>query len=133
MQDETEIGRGEGPDHRAPVDDPGDPLESLRELDCVDCRVNRRKRAQHAFDFHAALERRVGLRVERLGLRHSTGHPEHDHGVGRSDAARRTHDLRLTPDEGRKRGSGGRSHEATACDATADVRLFARHKHLAHR
>ena len=31
---------------------------------------------------HARRERRVALRIERLGLRHAAGHPQHDHGVG---------------------------------------------------
>ena len=31
---------------------------------------------------HARRERRVALRIERLGLRHAAGHPQHDDGVG---------------------------------------------------
>ena len=33
--------------------------------------------------FDARLKRRVPLRVERLGLRHAAGHPQHDDGIGR--------------------------------------------------
>ena len=48
----------------------------------------RRKRAEDLLDRHARLERRVALRIERLGLRHAAGHPQHDDGIGRGGVAR---------------------------------------------
>ena len=61
----------------------------LRELDVVDGGVDRRERAQHVLDVHARLKRRVALRVERFGLRHAAGHPEHDDRIGRRLRGRR--------------------------------------------
>ena len=43
VQDEAEIRGHEGSNHRALVDDAGDVLEPLRELDVVDLRVDGRK------------------------------------------------------------------------------------------
>ena len=82
VQDEPEIRGHERADHRALVDDAGDVLEPLRELDVVDLRVDGREGAEHVLDRHARRERRVALRVERLGARHPAGHPEDDDGVG---------------------------------------------------
>ena len=35
-----------------------------------------------ALDSRPFFERRVALRIERLGVRHAAGHPEHDDRVG---------------------------------------------------
>ena len=79
-----------------------DLLEPLRELDVVHRGVDGRERAEHVLDRHARRERRVALRIERLGLRHAARHPEHDDRVGGGASDRRlcrAQQLRLVPDE----------------------------------
>ena len=82
VQDVAEIGRLERADDRAAIHHAGDALEPLRDLDVVDGGIDAGERAQHALGANTRLERRIALRIERLGLRHATGHPEHDDGIG---------------------------------------------------
>ena len=89
----------------------------------------RRERAQHVLDRHARRERRVALRVERLGAGHAARHPQHDHRVGGglrpAPGACRAQQLRLAPDERRERRGGRRAHEAAAAQLRVDQALFA--------
>jgi hypothetical protein len=75
VENVSEIGRLESSDDRAAIHDACDTLETLRDLDVIGGRVDGRKRAQHALGSHAGLERRIALRIPRLGLRHPAGHP----------------------------------------------------------
>src|SRR3954469_14793597 len=82
VQDETEVGGVERADDGSAIDHAGNLLQSLREFDVVDRRIDRWKRTEHVGDVHAGSERRVALRIERFGLGHAAGHPQDDDGVG---------------------------------------------------
>src|SRR6266545_4904250 len=78
----TEIADTMRSDERTAVHHACDSLQALRNLDVVHRRVDVREGAEYAVRFQAALEWRVLLRVESLGLGHATGHPQQDEGVG---------------------------------------------------
>ncbi len=127
VEDEAKVRGVERPDDRAAVDDAGNLLEALRELDVVHGGGDGGKRAEHFLAGHARLERRVVLRVECLGLRHAAGHPQHDDGIG--GGARRLRglqQLRLATDECRQRRAGRRAHEAAAAHPGKHLPLLAR-------
>ena len=138
VQDEAEIGGLERADHRAAIDDAADALEPLRELDVIDGRVDRRERAEHVADRHARRERRVALRIERLGLRHAAGHPQHDDRVGgrRAVAARRA-GRAGSRQQRRQRACGGaeecrrrsRAHDSPRAADALSVRSWRVYRH----
>ena len=64
------------------IDNPADALQSLRDLDIVDGRVDRRKSAQHVIGLHAGGIGGVSLGIESLGVRHAAGHPQDDQRIG---------------------------------------------------
>ena len=82
VQDESEITGRVRANQRAAIHHVRDTLQTLRDLDVIDSRVDRREGAQHLLRLEAHLERRIALRIERLGVRHPAGHPEDDHGIG---------------------------------------------------
>ena len=82
-------------------------------------------------------ERRVALRIERLGLRHAAGHPQHDDGIGGRRQARRAgaaelaaagaceaRQRGLAAGERRERRGRGRAHEPAAADRGVDASFF---------
>ena len=129
VQDEPEIGGVEGSDDGTAIDHARDLLEALCEPDVVHRRRDAGERTQHLVDSHARLERRVALRIERLGLRHAAGHPQHDHGVGRRLAWRcfGTHEPRFTPHQRRQRRRGSRPHEFAPAHPRVDQSFFGGH------
>ena len=108
-----------------------DLLEALRELDVVDRVSNRGNVLSTSLDVHARRERRVALRIERLGLRHAARHPQHDDGVGggapRRLRLRGAHELRLAAGERRERRGGRRAHESASAQARVDEPFVFRH------
>ncbi len=82
VEDEPEIRGLKRANERAAIHHARDALQPLRDLDVIDGRIDRRKRAQHALGPHARLERRVAFRIEGLGLSHPASHPQHDDRVG---------------------------------------------------
>jgi hypothetical protein len=130
VQDEPEIRRHERAHDGAAVHHAGDLLEPFGELDMVDGRRNRGKRAEDLFDLYAALERCVPLRVERLGLRHSSSHPQDDDRVGRRRLLRRggrTREYRLAARQRRECGGSRRPHESASTQLRVDQAFFTCH------
>jgi hypothetical protein len=113
VQDEPEIARLVGADQRCAVHHFGDIFQSLADLDVVNDGVDLRERAEDLLRLKALLERGVTLGVERLGVRHSAGHPQHDDRVGGGVEFRlglfRTKELARIPGGKRRerRGAGG--------------------------
>jgi hypothetical protein len=128
VQDEAEIGGGEAADDGAAIDDAADLLEPRRELDVIDRRVDRRKRAEHLIGPHARRERGVALRIEGLGLGHAAGHPQHDDRIGAglvggglpAGGGLRRAQARLGARQRRQGGGGRRAHEAATAHAAVD-------------
>ena len=82
MEDKAEIARGVGADQGAAIHHPGQFLQALGELDSIDDRRNRRKRAENGRGLHPLLVGNIALGVKRLGRGHAAGHPEDDQPVG---------------------------------------------------
>ena len=83
VQDEAEVAGGVGADQRAAVHDRGDPFSRPSEILMLSTAVSIvREGAEDVPGLEALLEWRVSLGVERFGVRHAAGHPEHDDGVG---------------------------------------------------
>ena len=117
VQDVSEIRRLERSDDRATVHHTGDALEPLGDLDVVNRGIDAGERAQHTFRANTRFERRIALRIPRLGLGHSSRHPEHDDGIGgRIRPSLRLQRARLVTDQRRERGARRCAHERSAAD-----------------
>ena len=82
VQDVSEIWRLERSDDCTAIHDARDALEALRNFDVIGGSIDARKRAEHLFCGNARLERSMLLGIPGFGLSHSTGHPQHDDGIG---------------------------------------------------
>ena len=125
VENEPEVGADERPDQRPAIHDRCDAFEALGELDVVDGRVDRRKRAEHAVGIEAALERHIPLRIERLGVSHPAGHPKEDHRIDLGLDFLRIGEkrTRVGRRQGRKRRRARRSEEVPSVDASRSVRV----------
>ena len=85
VQDVAQVGQHVRPDQRRPIHHAGNVLQPLANLDVVDNRVDRRKRAHHLFDRQPDFKRLIPLGIERLGRGHAARHPQQDARVGFRD------------------------------------------------